>query len=218
MSAHFGDSAGTRLAFAAATLLTSILLGTALAEAVVPAQSISPLEVIEGFHTHLLDVMKSADELGYVGRFKKLAPIVNDAFDTRFMAEKSIGRHWKTISEQEQELLLATFGRYTVANYAGRFNGFTGEEFKTLGEEPSLQSTTLVYTELIIPEEDAVQLDYRLRLADGGWKIIDVYLDGTVSELALRRSQYSALIRREGLEALITALDAKMVELAEGGD
>ena len=218
MSAFFRKNPPAHLALAAGALLTSVLLSTAFAEAVVPASSGSPQEVIEGFHAELLGVMKSADELGYGGRFEKLTPIVNDVFDTRFMAKKSIGRHWKTISEPEQERLLTTFGRYTVANYAGRFNGFAGEEFKTLGEEPSLQSTTLVHTELIIPEEDAVQLDYRLRLADGGWKIIDIYLDGTVSELALRRSQYSALIRREGLEALITALDAKMVKLAEGGE
>jgi len=222
-----GNAPGAWLALATAALLTSVLLGSALAEVDVPnnnppesasetpAQSISPQEVIEEFHAGLLGVMKAADELGYGGRFEKLAPIVNGVFDTRFMAEKSIGRHWRTISEQEQERLLTTFGRYTVANYAGRFNGFTGEEFKTLGEEPSLRSTTLVRTELIIPEEDAVHLDYRLRSVEGDWKIIDVYLDGTVSELALRRSQYSALIRREGLEALIAALDAKMVELAE---
>ena len=145
--------------------------------------------------------MKSASQLGYGGRVDKLTPIVDDVFDTRFMTEKSIGRHWKSITERDQNRLLATFGRYTVANNAGRFNGYTGEEFQTSGEEPSLQGTTLVHTTLIIPEEDDVRLDYRLRPVDGGWKIIDIYLGGTVSELALRRSQYSALIRREGLEA-----------------
>jgi len=218
VSANFGNPSWALLALAAAPLLACVLLGTALADTVVPGDSISAREVIDEFHAELLGVMKSAGELGYVGRFEKLAPVINGTFDTRFMAEKSIGRQWKSISEPQQKRLLAMFGRYTVANYAGRFNGYTGEEFQTLGSEPSLQSTTLVRTQLIIPEEDAVQLDYRLRSVDGDWKIIDIYLDGTVSELALRRSQYSALIRREGLEALITALDAKMVKLAEGDD
>ncbi len=178
----------------------------------------SPQTVINGFHAELISVMKSATELGYGGRFEKLTPIVSDVFDTRFMAEKSIGRHWKTIPLQDQNRLLTIFGRYTVANYAGRFNGYTGEEFQTSSEEASLQGTTLVHTTLIIPEDDDVRLDYRLRPVDGEWKIIDVYLDGTVSELAMRRSQYSALIRREGLDALIAALEEKMVEFADGGD
>ena len=63
-----------------------------------------------------------------------------------------------------------------------------------------------------------MRLDYRLRPVDGKWKIIDIYMDGTVSELALRRSQYSSLIRREGLEALITALEEKIDALAEDGE
>jgi phospholipid transport system substrate-binding protein len=59
-----------------------------------------------------------------------------------------------------------------------------------------------------------VKLDYRLRAADGDWKIVDVYLNGTVSELALRRSEYSSLIKREGLEALLAALDEHIDSLA----
>ena len=213
-TAWTGVTSWTRLAVAAGALITVVLVESALAEAAVSAK-ISAQEVIEGFHAELLSVMKSATELGYEGRLKRLTPIVGDTFDTRFMAAKSIGRYWKTISEQEQDRLLATFGRYTVANYAGRFSGYTGEEFQTNGEEPSLQGTTLVHTTLIIPKDDDVRLDYRVRAVDGEWKIIDIYLDGTVSELAMRRSQYSALIRREGLDALIAALEKKMEEFSE---
>lgn len=219
MSAGFGSSSRVRRSAVTGAFIATILMGSsAFSEASVGAVSGSPQGVIEGFHGELLAVMKSASELGYAGRFDTLTPVVDGVFDTRFMAEKSIGRHWKTISEEEQNLLLATFGRYTVANYAGRFNAYTGEEFQTRGEEPSLQGTILVHTELIIPEDDDVRLDYRMRPVDGEWKIIDIYLDGTVSELALRRSQYSALIRREGLDALIAALEEKMAELSEDAE
>jgi len=210
-------TAWRRLTCAAGKLLALIAVGAALAAAAESAER-SPQEVIETFHAELLSVMKAADELGYEGRFKKLTPIVSSVFDTRFMAQKSIGRYWKTISEKGQKRLLDTFRRYTVANYAGRFNAYTGEEFQTLGEEPSLRGTTLVHTILIIPADDDVRLDYRVRLVDGEWKIIDIYLDGTVSELAMRRSQYSSLIRREGLDALIEALEEKMDEFSEGGE
>jgi phospholipid transport system substrate-binding protein len=64
------------------------------------------------------------------------------------------------------------------------------------------------------PNDENVKLDYRLRAADGGWKIVDVYLNGTVSELALRRSEYSSLIKRKGLEALLAALDERIDSLA----
>ena len=73
----------------------------------------------------------------------------------------------------------------------------------------------LVHTKLLDPEGEDVKLDYRLRHTDaGGWQIIDIYFNGTVSELALRRAEYSSLIKREGLEALLTALDERIAELA----
>jgi phospholipid transport system substrate-binding protein len=174
------------------------------------------LDVVERLHTELLVVMKGADTLGYQGRYDKLDPVINSTFDTNFMAEKSVGRYWKKLTDEEREQLLATLGRYTVANYAGRFDAWTGQEFETLRAEDSLAGTVLVHTRLIDPGNEDVQLNYRLREVDGRWKIIDIYLNGTVSELALRRSEYSALIKREGLDALITALDQKISDLKEG--
>ena len=97
-----------------------------------------------------------------------------------------------------------------IANYAGRFDGYSGQSFETVGEEPSAQETVLVRTRLVQPEGEVVQLNYRLREANGSWKIIDVYLNGTVSELALRRSEYASLIKREGWNAVIAALDQRI--------
>ena len=133
-----------------------------------------------------------------------------ELFDLSFMAQKSVGRHWKTASEEDRKRLVDTFSRYTIANYAGRFEGYSGQEFETKGVEPSARGTMLVHSQLHDPEGDDVTLDYRLRQVDGSWRIIDVYFNGTVSELALRRSEYSSLIKRQGFEALLVALDDKI--------
>lgn len=85
----------------------------------------------------------------------------------------------------------------------------------TLGEEPATNDTRVVLTRLIIPNDDDVHLNYRLREVDGEWKIIDIYLNGTVSELALRRSEYSAVLQREGFKKLLDTLDDKVKELAK---
>jgi phospholipid transport system substrate-binding protein len=173
--------------------------------------------VVDVLHENLIDVMKNADRLGYEGRFEQLEPVVSALFDIPFMAEKSVGRYWKSLNEQEQARLLSTFGRFTVANYAGRFTGFSGQSFETLKEEPSKQGTVLVYSRLDTGNGEIVQLNYRLRPDnDNGWRIIDVLLNGTVSELALRRSEYSSLIQREGFAALMTALRERIDDLASG--
>ncbi len=174
------------------------------------------IEVVEKLHAAALEVMKQAETLGYAGRAEHLAPVLDESLDLRFMAEKSVGRYWREASEQMQERLLKTFRRYIIATYAGRFDGYSGQDFETLAVEPALRDTKLVRTRITVPNEDSIALDYRLWQTNGSWKIVDVYLNGTVSELGLRRSEYTAVIKRDGLEALLTALEEKIAQFASG--
>lgn len=174
------------------------------------------VRTVERLHATMLSVMKDSEALGYAGRYKRLEPVVRSQFDLPFMAAKSVGRYWKTASQEERDQLVKTFSRFSVANYAGRFDGWSGQTFETLGVDASARGTMLVRTKLLNPSGDDIQLYYRLRNGtDGRWKIIDVYLNGTVSELALRRSEYSSLIKREGFEALLIALNKRIETLAD---
>jgi len=192
------------------------LAGSARAEAVAPPvpPASAPVRVVDQLHAALLGVMRDAEKLGYEGRVGRLAPVLKETYDTPFMAEKSVGRHWKQASPAEQAEFVATFSRFMISNYAGRFDGYSGQSFRTVGEEPSAQGTVLVRTRLVEPQGEGVELDYRLRQTNGSWKIVDVYLNGTVSELALRRSEYVSLIKRDGWQALIAALDDRIASLA----
>jgi phospholipid transport system substrate-binding protein len=175
-----------------------------------------PSATIDALHGHLIEVMKGAVALGYEGRAAKLAPVIPVYFDVSFMAEKSVGRHWKSASERDHERLRETFLRFMIANYAGQFDGYSGQSFVTLGEEPARMDTMLVKSKLLDPGDEDIELNYRLREVDGRWKIIDVYLDGTVSELALRRSEFSGIVKRKDWNALIEAIDERIAKLAAG--
>lgn len=176
----------------------------------------TPVQVVEGFHNALIDAMKRADELGYQGRYDELAPVLEQSFDLDFMAEKSVGRYWKRLDADSQRRWLDVFVRLTTANYAGRFNAFSGQSFETLGEEPAAHETVVVQTKLVLPKDEDVQLNYRLRSTPEGWRIVDIYLNGTVSELALRRSEYSSVLGRDGFDTLVAQLDKKVTDLSSG--
>ena len=184
---------------------------------VAAADANSPLPAVETFHAGLLDIMKQAKELGFDGRVDKLAPLMGQAFDLDFMASKTVGRHWKKLSDEDKTRWAAIFTRFTTANYAGRFTGYTGEEFVTLGVEDGARGTRTVLTKIIVPDGDDVSLNYRLLERKGEWKIIDVYLNGTVSELALRRSEYSSALKRDGFEQLIASIETKIADLKAKG-
>jgi len=172
--------------------------------------------VVESLHATLLTAMKEAKTLGYEGRYQLIAPAVETAFDLDFMAKFVLGPEGKDLSAADQARWRDAFKRITVATYAGRFTGFGGESFKILGEEPAAQDTVFVKSMLDRPDAEDVQLTYRLRKTDTSWKIVDVYNKGTVSELALRRSEYSSVLKRDGFEKLLQTVDAKIADYASG--
>jgi len=178
----------------------------------------SPEAVVNTLQDALLTVMKRADELGFQGRYEYLEPVVTETFDVPFMGSKSVGRHWRTLTADQQADWLAKFTGYLAANYAGNFTGWDGESFEVVGEQPAARNTRVVLTRLKVPGGEDVILNYRLREEpEGDWRIIDIYLKGTVSELALRRSDFSATLKEKGFAELSMAIDKKIDELRKKG-
>jgi len=173
----------------------------------------SPRPTIETFHGGLIEIMKAAKVIGFQGRIDRLTPLMAETFDLDFMASKTVGGHWRKLSDADKKRWMEAFTRITVANYAGRFTGYTGEEFVTIDIEEAKRGQRLVLTKIVIPDEEDVELNYRLRKTETGWKVIDVYLNGTVSELALRRSEYSTALKREGFEELVASIETKIEDM-----
>ena len=188
---------------------------TAESTADAPAQ---PTAVVEGFHGALIDMMKRSDELSFDQRVEYLMPVMDETFDLDFMSAKSVGRQWKKLSAEEQRAWRAKFSQLTVSNFAGRFVDYSGEMFSTVGNEPAARDTIMVLTRLDVPGDESVDMNYRLRETKEGWRIIDIYLKGTVSELALRRSEYSSTLKRDGFERLAEAVDKKIAKLEKDAD
>lgn len=209
------------LIFALSLVLGSGLAVHARAETASPpaatATAESPIPTIEAFHAGLLEIMKEAKTIGFQGRVEKLEPLMGRTFDLDFMASKTVGRHWATLSDADKKRWAETFTRFTTANYAGRFTGFTGEQFITLGMEDAAHDTRLVRTKIVVPNEEDVELNYRVIRRDGSWKVIDVFLNGKVSELALRRSEYASALKRDGFEQLVASVETKIADLQSKG-
>lgn len=174
----------------------------------------APERVIESFHATLLDVMKNAKSLGFEGRRAALAPGIEETFHLPEMARLVVGPHWRRLTPEQRATLVDAFGRLTIATYANRFDGYGGERFRTLGTDPVRSGAVMVRTEIAPKSEEPVRIDYRMEQFPSGWRVIDIYLEATYSELATRRSEYSSLIRRKGFDALIREIDGKIAQYA----
>ena len=142
-----------------------------------------PSEVVRNFCNALLDTMQHAGALGQKGRYQKLEPVLLSTFDVPFMARLSIGPSWYQATPEQKRQAAAAYGRYIGAVYASRFDDYAGQRFEVLGEQ-RIKHGTLVRTRIIKANGEPVSINYVLHDNDIAWQIRDVYLSGSISELA----------------------------------
>jgi phospholipid transport system substrate-binding protein len=170
------------------------------------------IAVVEGLHTTLLTVMKEGAKIGYNGRYDRLEPIIKTRFDLPFIAKTVVGRYWETFSLEQKTRFVETFSRLSIATYAANFDSYSGERFKTVSEK-EVSGGILVKSLLIKSDGGEVRLDYLLHQIDNQWRIINVIANG-VSDLALKRADYSALLKSKGFETLLVRLNEKIAQFS----
>lgn len=200
------------LRHAQALLLAWMILGTGF---ISQAYAGPPRDVIETLNTALLETMQQAKTLGYTGRNEKLTPIIKNTFDLAFMARYSVGRHWRRLDKAQQAKLVDAFSRITIATYASRFKGYSGESFHILTEEDARRGTKVIRTEIEKNDGARIKLTYLMRETRDGWRAIDIFVKSGISELATRRSEYGAVLKRKGYDGLIAALEQKIAGLGD---
>ncbi len=182
------------------------------------AEQSTPISVVEDFHRILLDVMQKSDRMGYQDRHNILGPVIEREFDAAFMSKITSGAFWKDMSAEEQAALTETFRNFTIANYAARFNGYSGQSFETLGEKDVRRDIKMVQTRLVKKGGDFVELDYLLRPHGESWAIFDIIPEGKFSELATRRSEFAPVLRDKGVPGLLKSLKEKIANLEESDE
>lgn len=166
-------------------------------------------DTVRAFYGVLLGTMRDGRSLGQSGRYARLAPVVDRTFDIPTMTRLAIGPRWSTLSPAEQQQLIGAFAHYVAATYADRFDSYSGEQLQVTGERPN-GADVVVQTKIVKSNGEATELDYLIRPNQGSWRISDVYLDGTISQLAVHRAEFHSILQREGVDGLVMALDRKV--------
>ncbi|MDD1618870.1 MAG: ABC transporter substrate-binding protein [Methylococcaceae bacterium] len=166
-------------------------------------------QVVDKFQTELIAVMKNGKQLGYAGRYDKLYGPVSDSHDLTKIARIVVGKEWEKLSEAQQQKLTDVFARLSVASYAHNFKDYSGESFVFDSEEETTRGGVVVHSHFIIPDDKPVKFDYMLKEKGNSWRIINIIANG-VSDLALKRSEYTTILQREGFDALIVKINEKI--------
>jgi phospholipid transport system substrate-binding protein len=177
-------------------------------------ESATARQIVDKFQTELVQVMKEGKKLGFNGRYQKLDSAVSNSHDLPKIARIVVDKEWEKLSEEQQKKLTDTFSRFSVASYAHNFKDFNGEAFIIDSEEETKMGGVVIHSHLTLPDDQPVKFDYMLKEKGSSWRIINIIANG-VSDLALKRSEYTAILQREGFDTLISKINEKIDNYAK---
>jgi phospholipid transport system substrate-binding protein len=196
------------------TKIAALCLALAFGAAGTGFAAASPQGTVQSFYATLLTTMKEGSQLGQSGRYAALAPVVQQVFDVPLMTRLAVGPDWAHLSPAQQQQVTAAFGHYIAATYAYRFKSWDGQELQVGAEQPFADGY-IVDTTIGKPSDEPTKINYLVRQDGRNWQIADVYLDGTISQLATQRSEFHDILQRKGVDGLISTLNHKVDLLSQ---
>jgi phospholipid transport system substrate-binding protein len=200
------------------TLVAACLLPRAVAAADTTAMSDAATGPVAELDAGLLAQMKAGRALPFATRYAQLAPLIERVFDLPFILRVSVGPRWTNLPQDDQAQLLDAFRSYTVSSYVANFDKYDGQRFVILPDKRSIGEKVVVATEIVPPSGTPTRIDYVLRPEEGDgdvlWKAIDVLLDGSISQVAVQRSEFQGLLGDGDVAKLIASLRRKSADLS----
>jgi phospholipid transport system substrate-binding protein len=175
----------------------------------------SPEQIVRDLQDSLIHAMREGDKINFQERVDLLAPVISQSHDFDLIIRTILGNNWAHLEPEQQQLITDTFRQLSIATYAGQFNEYGGEQFEILQQRSLPRDQTLIRSQLIKADSSKIDFDYVLQQGGEGWHIVNILVDG-VSDLALKRTEYRAVLQREDFSALIEMLKEKIL-LAEHG-
>jgi phospholipid transport system substrate-binding protein len=195
--------------------VAGLLIGQSVPARAEPgAASVDPIQQL---NNGLVQVMKAGSGTPFEQRFEMLAPIVDKAFNLQTILQESVGPSWASLPPDQQSMLLAAFRRYTVASYVNSFDDYDGQKIDLQPEPRTVANGEQVVATKIIPKSgDQHEIDYVMRDGGNGWQVVDVLADGSISRVAVQRSDFRQLLANGGAQALAQRLRTKTADLSDG--
>ena len=202
------------LRLAAIGFVAAIPLRTASAQTTGDGSATVPVQQLDDA---LLAAMKAGGSAPFDNRYRALVPVIERVFDLDAVLAASIGLSWATLPAAQQAALATAFRRYTVSSYATSFNSYNGQSFEV---SPSVRALgngeVVVNSRLRRADGSSVTLDYVMLRGPAGWQAVDVLTDGSISRVAVQRSDFRGLLSSGGTPALVAGLEHKVANLSGG--
>ena len=131
-------------------------------------------------------------------------------FDIPIVGRFVLGRHWRTATKEQRREYMAVFVDFIVRVYASRFDSYGGELFTARSVIDDESGDKIVRAQIVRPSGgDPIGVDFRVRMRDEGYKVIDVSVEG-ISMLHTHRVEFASVVNRKGIDGLLGDLRARV--------
>ena len=179
--------------------------------------SATPEAPIAALNAALLKVMHAGKKVSFAERSAMLRPVVEQVFDLPLLLRNSVGNvRWPAIPDEQKATLLDLFTQFTVASDVANFDDFSGETFTITPDTRKVENDVVVPSRIVASNGDVTKLDYVMRQTEGAWRVVDILLDGSISRVAVTRSDFRALLAPGDAGKLIDSLRTKVANLVAG--
>jgi phospholipid transport system substrate-binding protein len=140
-------------------------------------------------------------------RVERLKEIINPIFDYDEMARRALGAHWRRRTPAEQEEFARLFRAFLERIYSDKVDLYEGERI-VFGRETIEQEYAQVESTVVNAKGEESSVVYRLKRADGKWKVYDAVVEN-ISIVNNYRSQFDRVISKSSYEELKRMLKEK---------
>ncbi len=176
-----------------------------------PAPTVAISETINSILDTLRDKELSQPS-NKIERRDKIGTLIRDRFDFKEMSKRSLARHWKKISPDDQKQFVSIFADLLEASYIGKIEGYTDEKVTYDKETLKGKGKYGVVSTSIVTKSVNIPIDYKVKLKNDKWWVYDVVIEG-VSFVSTYRSQYNKIIIKESFAKLIEKMKTKLDEV-----
>jgi phospholipid transport system substrate-binding protein len=180
------------------------------------AQGTDVRQPINDLYASLRGVMAMGTKATFQQRFDRLAPVIDRVFDLDTILRTSVGLRWQSLPDAARQTLSTVFRTFTIASYAANFDSDGGEKFEVLPQVRASGADQIVQSRLIASNGEPIRIDYLMRSSPASWRAVDVLLDGSISRVAVQRSDFRALLASGDATPLIDSLKRKVADLSGG--
>ena len=165
------------------------------------------INTLDKLHTTIKEISEKRidkNNINYVNN------IISKTYDTKKMSKIILGKFWSESKAHDKAKFIEKFTLYISSNYINRFRDKKDFNYEYKDIDKIGEDYRIAYTIFKFGEKEKLKINYMLIKNHNKWLIFDVLLNGSISEIATKKSEFNETLNNGGITSLINLINKKL--------